>query len=151
MVHFDLDTVLSGVAGQTLFVELWTPHPDPTESSVVGWHGRRDDPYAQGHGELCYGADPSMRPIADPGLDFSFRALGAGDGGVCPQIRSRVPDAAVEWAVANQERVFGFGELRNPGLPAGPNNPRRLWLTLQQLSIPYNVNYNRLVYRAGCP
>lgn len=70
--------------------------------------------------------------------------------GVCPQVRGRIPAAVVADALANPERYHGWRRPRHLGLPPGPGNPPRTWLTLRDLGKPYGP-FNAAVWRAGCP
>ncbi len=72
-------------------------------------------------------------------------------GGVCPQIIGRVPKAVIDAALANPDQVRGFGELHDPGKPAGPLNPPRVWLSLRSLAVPYHPLANAVEYKAYCP
>jgi hypothetical protein len=70
---------------------------------------------------------------------------------VCSFIRGRVPDAAINDALANPARYAGWLQLRDPGKPPGPFNPRRDCLTLERISVPFHPVHNTIVWRAGCP
>ena len=54
-------------------------------------------------------------------------------------------------ALADPGKVQGWGQLVNPGLPPGPNNPYRTRLGLQNPSSPYNPTFNSVVFKSGCP
>ena len=54
-------------------------------------------------------------------------------------------------ALANPDRVGGWGQRCNPGQPASPTNQLRTWLSLQQVSKPYHPLFTSLVYKCGCP
>jgi ligand-binding sensor domain-containing protein len=70
---------------------------------------------------------------------------------VCDFIRSRVPAAVVNDAVANPGRYAGWMQLRDPKKRESPYNPRRTCLTLERLSVPYNALHNPVIWKAGCP
>lgn len=70
---------------------------------------------------------------------------------VCPQTGRRVPQVALNAALANPERVLGYRQLQYPGRPPGPSNTPRLWLSLHTLNLPYNRLSNALEFKAGCP
>lgn len=70
---------------------------------------------------------------------------------VCPFILGRVPLVAIDAALANPERVRGWLEPLNPGLPIGPTNPVRTWLSIQNIAAPYHPLFNALVFKVGCP
>jgi Tol biopolymer transport system component len=69
---------------------------------------------------------------------------------VCPQVIGRVPPAVLADALAQPDRVQGWGQPANPGRPPGPDNPLRTWLTLLDLGKPYGPA-NGVLWRAGCP
>ncbi len=74
-------------------------------------------------------------------------------GNVCPHILrfNKVPQAAVNAAVANPRAVRGYNQPRDEGKPVGPYNPPRLWLSLHAYSKPYHPLFNSLEYKVGCP
>ena len=72
-------------------------------------------------------------------------------GRVCPQIMGRVPEQAINVALANPTSVNGYNLPQRPSLPVGPSNPLRTWLTVLTLAKPYHPTANSLVYRASCP
>lgn len=93
----------------------------------------------------CAGAaTPTPSPVPSP--------LPTAPGGprVCPQILGRVPPAVLADALAQPERVQGWGQPANPGRPPGPDNPPRSRLTLLDLGKPFGPA-NGLLWRAGCP
>jgi hypothetical protein len=70
---------------------------------------------------------------------------------VCPYILGKVPEPAIHAALANPQHIRGWMEPLNPALPVGPNNPRKTWLSLQNLGAPYHPLFNTLVFKVGCP
>ena len=152
--HFDLASPLRGISGRSLFLELGLP-PDPSPGTAMfGWEGRNDNPYPGGRVLQCFrGLPGTAPPPPDLDADFNFITFWEGDGAnhVCPQIRKRVPEAAIRWALSNPDRVRGYNELERRDLAPGPYNRLRTWLSLHTLSVPYHPLGNGLVYRAGCP
>lgn len=73
------------------------------------------------------------------------------DGRVCRFIDGRVPPAAINAALANPGAVLGWGQPNNPGLPPGPFNPPRRWLSIVNISAPYHPQFNPLVFKSACP
>jgi hypothetical protein len=71
--------------------------------------------------------------------------------GACDIVYGRVPVAAINAALANPERVFGWGMLANPNLAPSPVNPPRRRLSLRTISKPYSAEGNPLIYKVGCP
>jgi hypothetical protein len=69
----------------------------------------------------------------------------------CPFLLGRVPPVAIAAALANPQRVFGWQEPLNPGLPVSPTNPRKTWLSIQNIASPYHTLFNALVFKVGCP
>ena len=70
---------------------------------------------------------------------------------VCDYIRSRVPIVAINWALANPDRVYGWNQLAFPGRPPSPVNIRRRQLSIRNIAVHYDPWFNPLVYKAGCP
>jgi hypothetical protein len=74
-----------------------------------------------------------------------------GDGLVCDFVLRRAPRVAIEAALANPQEVHGWLDPLNPGLPPGPGNPLKTWLSLHNIAAPYHPLFNALVYKVGCP
>ncbi len=72
-------------------------------------------------------------------------------GSACAYLRFRVPDVAIQAALANPRRIGGFEQARNPNKPASPLNPPRIHLSLRNPNVPYHPIFNRLTWVAGCP
>jgi uncharacterized protein YegL len=70
---------------------------------------------------------------------------------LCASLAGRVPDAVMAAAMANPERIGGWGKPCSPNLPPGPSNPARQSLSLQQPSKPYHPLFNGLEFKCGCP
>ncbi len=73
------------------------------------------------------------------------------DPKACDFIDGRVPPVVIASALANPTRISGYGQPANPSLPPGITNPPRIWLTLRNPAVPYDVLFNSVAYRAGCP
>jgi len=69
----------------------------------------------------------------------------------CDQIRNRVPQVAIDWALANPGRIVGWNQLVNAGAPESPYNRRQRLLSLGNVNVPHHPLYNDLVYKAECP
>ena len=82
---------------------------------------------------------PAPSPTAEPGP------------GVCAYILPRVPPAAIAQAVADPQKVGGWGMLCQPNLPPSPWNIERDRLALLRASTPYHPQFNPLVYKCQCP
>jgi hypothetical protein len=82
-------------------------------------------------------------PPANPG------AAGGATYQVCPRMVGRVPMPVQQFALANPHAIPGYGELRNPSVPAGPWNPLRTWLELRDVGKPFS-KCNSIVWKAGC-
>lgn len=70
---------------------------------------------------------------------------------VCDIVRSRVPIAVINDAVANPESVEGWQQPLNPNLPVGPNNPRRHCLGLKNPNVDFHPLFNKPIWLVGCP
>ncbi|RIL11489.1 hypothetical protein DCC79_04705 [bacterium] len=71
---------------------------------------------------------------------------------VCGLVQSSgVPRSVIDAAVANPGSVGGWQMPLNPNKPAGPDNPVRACLSLQNPAVPYHPLYNSLAFHAGCP
>lgn len=70
---------------------------------------------------------------------------------ICEAIKSRVPAAAVNDAVAAPDKVAGYKQACNPNLPAGPSNPLRRYLGLRNPGQVYHPIFNSLMWKCGCP
>ncbi len=157
LVRFDYRSVVTVIPGNKYVIEWLSPAPagEPA-GTFLTWMGRQDSTYPGGEAYGCTGS-----PI--PGQDRNFITYGQSAAAptpaptptpaepVCPQIRDRVPPPAIAAALANPAHVRGYDKLEKPGLPPGPYNRRRTWLTMLTLALPYHELHNGLVYRAGCP
>ena len=68
---------------------------------------------------------------------------------VCPHMASRIPLPLQQYALANPHAIPGYGELRNPSVPANPWNKLRTWLELRDHGKPFS-ECNSVVWKAGC-
>jgi hypothetical protein len=75
----------------------------------------------------------------------------AAEAHACDFVLRRVPRVAIDAALANPAQVRGWLEPLNPGLPIGPGNPLKTWLSLQNIAAPYHPLFNALVFKVGCP
>lgn len=94
---------------------------------------------------------PSSTPFPTPGLTATPPGPAGPVARVCPQVVGRVPGAVLDAALANPERIQGWNQLQNPSVPAGPFNPRRVWLTIRSMGVPFDWLFNPVLYRASCP
>jgi len=69
----------------------------------------------------------------------------------CPGLESRVPPAVISIALANPDRVAGWGRRCHPSLPASPWNVARTWLSLQDWGKRHHPLNNTVVFKCGCP
>lgn len=69
----------------------------------------------------------------------------------CSVLLGRVPPAAVNDALVNPAAVYGWRQPANPGLPPGPTNPLRVWLSIRDAGKAFHPIFNPLIYKVGCP
>lgn len=69
---------------------------------------------------------------------------------ICRGVRSRVPAAVINAAVADPESIDGWMQLLNPGVPPGPDNPPRTCLALRNRGLDFHLLFNPLHWRVGC-
>lgn len=69
---------------------------------------------------------------------------------ICRGVRSRVPSAVINAAVADPESIDGWMQLLNPGVPPGPDNPPRTCLALRNRGLDFHLLFNPLHWRVGC-
>jgi N-acetylneuraminic acid mutarotase len=70
---------------------------------------------------------------------------------LCDFITNRVPNAAINAAMAAPASVGGFGQLCYPSRPPSPFNRFREYLSLRNIAKPYHPIYNGLIAKCGCP
>jgi hypothetical protein len=92
------------------------------------------------------GPTVTPRPTNTPGP-----TAGPAIGKECPGLAALVPPAVIANALANPDKVQGWDQLCNPGLPPSPWNVKRSHLSLQDIGKPYNPLFNSVVYKCGCP
>jgi hypothetical protein len=131
--------VIGGKASLNEFNDVWAIYPDVTGDACLSL-----DPYAP-YAPTNPTATPVRPPTATPEPLPPLTPM------ACPQLTGLVPDPVVAAAIADPAKVQGWGELWNPNLPVGPNNPYRTNLGLQNPSAPYNPTYNNIMFKAGCP
>ncbi len=130
--------VIGGRNNLDEYRDVWAIYPD-----VTGTACETLDPYAP-----YRPANPTATPVKpvvptpEP-LPVTPQA--------CPGLTGIVPDPVIAAALADPTKVQGWGQLQNPGLQPGPNNPYRSRLGLQNPSAPYNPTYNSVVFKSGCP
>lgn len=86
------------------------------------------------------GPQPTVTPA--PTLDTSPY--------VCESIKSAVPAAVINDAVAHPDQVSGYGETCNPNVPPSFRNQVRRYLGLENPGIPYHPLFNTVVWKCGC-
>ena len=72
------------------------------------------------------------------------------DPAVCPRLAARLPQAAIDAALADPSRVGGWGVPCRVGQPLGPMNPPRRWLDLRNGNLPWHPVFNGVVFKCGC-
>jgi len=89
---------------------------------------------------------PTAQPTAVPPLPTPQT------GNVCPQIANKVPAAAINAALANPARVYGYNKPQDFGKPPHPiYNRLRTWLSIRTYAKPFHPLFNSLEYKVGCP
>jgi hypothetical protein len=71
--------------------------------------------------------------------------------GMCAYVKIRVPQAVINYALANPQRYFGYGMRCNPNVPASPYNVVRSTLGLRNPKALFHPLYNSVVWKCGCP
>jgi len=114
---------------------------EPQEAGTHPTNVRADATYRDG-----FGNDGTLRfPVPEV-----IVAPPAGEC-VCRVTRLKVPQHAIDFALANPERVLGWRDPLNPNLRPGElPNPRRLCLDLRNRNTAWHPLFNRVVWRAGC-
>jgi hypothetical protein len=79
---------------------------------------------------------------------------------VCRITRQKAPQEAIDFALANPERIMGWNLLTDQGKPGAPPyptpghdrppNPRRTCLDILNRAIHYHPLFNSVIWRAGC-
>jgi hypothetical protein len=69
---------------------------------------------------------------------------------VCPRLYSVVPAMAIASILANPHGRGGFGMPCLTGLPPGPFNGVRRWLSLRTWGRPWHPLANPVVFACGC-
>lgn len=97
------------------------------------------------------GAAMAQAPTALPPPAPSPRPTEISDAKACPRLALRVPATAIGAAMANPNAVGGYNRLRDENKPPSPLNPRQVYLSLLNPSVPYHPLFNPLAFKAGCP
>ncbi len=92
------------------------------------------------------GPTVTPRPTNTPGP-----TAGPPIGKACPGLDTKVPPAVIADALANPDKIAGWGQLCNPGVPPSVWNVERSYLSLQDSGKPFNALFNGVVYKCGCP
>jgi hypothetical protein len=66
-------------------------------------------------------------------------------------VLGRVPPVVIDAAIANPDRMSGWGEPANANIPPSPLNPLRTLLSIRSPAVPFHPLFNPLVFKAGCP
>jgi len=86
------------------------------------------------------------RPTSTPGP-----TAGPPIGKLCPGLDAKAPAAVIADALANPDKVNGWGQRCRPGLPPSAWNTPRTYLSLRDTGKPYHPLFNGLQYKCGCP
>lgn len=95
------------------------------------------------------GRTPTPSPTATPPAPTPAPATSSPQ--ISPGLAGKVPPSVISQALAQPNRVGGWGEPMNPNKPVGPDNPLRTCLTLRNPNQPYHPIFNGLVFKAHCP
>lgn len=68
----------------------------------------------------------------------------------CPRLSGRIPQAAIDGALADPSRVGGWNLPCRIGHPISPLNPPRRRLDLRNVNQPWHPVFNGLVFKCGC-
>jgi len=121
---------IGGRNGLATYADVWAIYPDVTGAACQSL-----DPYAP---------FPIPTPVPLPTRPSTLPAA-------CPFITNKVPPTVITAALANPTSVEGYDQLVRPGVPESPFNPRRVWLSVRNPSVPWHPLFNALSYKAGCP
>ena len=152
---------LDGIDGRRLIPNVW----DAANKRLFVMGGRNglaeyDDVWAIYPGVTgaeCAALDPyePFRPVVPPTPVPPTPGPGPGPGSdmpeACDVITNRVPPVVITDALANPDRISGWGELQSPGILPGPFNKMRTHLSLRSTGVAWHPMFNGLVYKAGCP
>jgi hypothetical protein len=130
--------VLAGRLGLDEMKDVWAIYPGVTGDACATL-----DPYAP-YAPINPTATPAKPVVPTPEPPPVTPSA-------CPQLTSVVPAAVVAAALADPSKVLGWGDVLNPALAPGPNNPYLSRLGLQNPSAPYNPTFNSVIFKAGCP
>ncbi len=145
------------------FADVWAIYPDITGAACEAL-----DPYArfqEGAPAPTETAIPPARPTATtivrptpppgvtPGATSAPPAAPTLEPVIaraCARIRGKVPPAVINEALANPFQIEGFAQRQFPSLPPGPQNPRRLSLTLRNPGLAWDALFNPVIFKASC-
>jgi hypothetical protein len=128
--------VMGGRNGTDQWADVWAIYPDVTGQACTDL-----DPFAPHRQPVV--PTPAPKPTQDPSQPPSPVE--------CSQIQGKVPAQVIADGLANPNKVAGWLQPANPNLPAGPANPLRHYLSMQNPGLPWHPLYNDLVYKVGCP
>lgn len=140
---------LGGRNGLSEFADSWVIYPDVTGAACddlqvvvdVPTPGPTSPPPPTRTPDPGGSATAVPPPPLDPGAGLA----------ACAYLLGRVPNAAVNEAVANPDRVYGYNVQCFPNRPASPFNRLRNKLSLRNPSVDYHAVFNGLVWKCGCP
>lgn len=130
--------VLAGRLGLDELKDVWAIYPGVTGEACMTL-----DPYAP-----YAPANPTATPVVPVAATAEPPPV---TPSACPQLTGVVPDPVIAAALADPSKVQGWGQLQNPALGPGPNNPYLSRLGLQNPSAPYNPTFNSVIFKSGCP
>jgi len=134
-----------------------TATPSPPAGTVPATATATLDPAATATATGSATATATGSPTASAtahGSPTATRTPAGGPGGpsaecVCNRVNVQVPPAVIAAALANPDRVLGWGQRLDPGKPAGPGNPLRACLDVSNPGVPYHPLFNGVVFKAG--
>ena len=142
--------VVGGRQKLETFGDVWAIYPD-----VTGQACDTLDPYAPFRADVppptpTQVARPTAAPpgptVSPPSAPTEAPLVRR----VCASIRGKVPPAVISRALADPYQVQGYAERQFPNLPPGPNNPRKLSLTLRNVGLAWDALFNPPIFKAGC-
>ena len=133
----------------TAHITGWTGSPDyPLVNPLQAAPGGGDEAFIAQIGEVAIPPTPvPPRPTALVEPTPTARQAGSC---VCEIVRARVPSAVVANALANPEKIAGWGLPLDPSKPPSPANPPRECLTLRTESLDYHPLFNAPMWKVGC-
>lgn len=126
--------IIGGRKDLVEYKDVWAVYPDVTGDACYNL-----DPFALLPGQPTPTPEPTETPVPPDAPR------------VCSQIRDLVDAQTIADAVANPTLIKGWKQPKDPGKPAGPDNPLRVWLSVVDVSRQYDPYFNPLVFKVGCP